>query len=161
MINYNNGKIYKIVPLNGDEGDIYIGSTTKEFLSQRLATHKSGYNTWLKFGKQYLMSYNLFDKYGFENCKIYLIENCPVKTKNELLAREGFFIQNIKCVNKKVYRTDDERKEHLLKYSKDYYLKHGKDYYSSEEVKQHKKEYYEKKNTQKNLKIIKNNIMKK
>ena len=35
MVNYNNGKIYKIEPVNGEEGDIYIGSTTKEYLSSQ------------------------------------------------------------------------------------------------------------------------------
>ena len=41
MVNYNNGKIYKIEPLNGEEGDIYIGSTTKEYLSQRMDSRGS------------------------------------------------------------------------------------------------------------------------
>ena len=36
-INYANGKIYKIEPKGVmiDDGDIYIGCTTKEYLSQR------------------------------------------------------------------------------------------------------------------------------
>ena len=51
MINYNNGKIYKIEPINGEDGDIYIGSTTKEFLSQRLATHRGEYKQYLKKGR--------------------------------------------------------------------------------------------------------------
>ena len=33
MVNYSNGKIYKIEPIiDHDEGDIYIGSTTKKYL---------------------------------------------------------------------------------------------------------------------------------
>ena len=32
MVNYNNAKIYKIIPMNSDdESDVYFGSTTKEF----------------------------------------------------------------------------------------------------------------------------------
>ena len=32
MVNYNNGKIYKIEPIvDHDEGDIYFGSTTKQY----------------------------------------------------------------------------------------------------------------------------------
>ena len=35
MTNYNNGKIYMIEPICEYEvGDIYIGSTTKQYLSQ-------------------------------------------------------------------------------------------------------------------------------
>ena len=47
MINYNNGKIYKIEPIfEHDEKDIYIGSTTKQHLSQRMAFHRGGYKGW-------------------------------------------------------------------------------------------------------------------
>ena len=41
MINYSNGKIYKIEPINGEDGDVYVGSTTKEYLSQWMATHRN------------------------------------------------------------------------------------------------------------------------
>ena len=41
MVNYNNGKIYKIEPIvDHDEGDIYIGSTTKQYLSMRMDKHR-------------------------------------------------------------------------------------------------------------------------
>ena len=44
MVNYNNGKIYKIEPMcDHDEGDLYAGSTTKQYLSQCMGTHRSGY----------------------------------------------------------------------------------------------------------------------
>jgi hypothetical protein len=46
MTNYNNGKIYKIEPLNGEDGDIYIGSTTKKLLCQRMASHRYDYKRW-------------------------------------------------------------------------------------------------------------------
>ena len=51
MVNYNNGKIYKIEPIvDHDEGDIYIGSTTKHYLSQRMDKHRGNYKSW-KNGK--------------------------------------------------------------------------------------------------------------
>ena len=103
MVNYNNGKIYKIEPIcNGEEGDVYIGSTTKEYLSQRFANHKSDYKRWKngKAGKTF--SYEIFDKYGFENCHIVLLELVNVNSKDELLAREGFFMKLMPCVNKKI-----------------------------------------------------------
>ena len=50
-INYKNGKIYKIEPIcEHDEGEIYIGSTTKQYLSQRMTAHRNGYKRF-KEGK--------------------------------------------------------------------------------------------------------------
>ena len=39
MINYGNGKIYKLVRLT-DDVVVYVGSTTKHYLSSRLVEHK-------------------------------------------------------------------------------------------------------------------------
>ncbi len=49
----------------------YIGSTTLQYLSQRLQQHKTSYKQFLnnKVGKVYV--YDLFNKYGIENCKIF------------------------------------------------------------------------------------------
>ena len=61
MVNYSNGKIYKIEPLEGEEGDVYIGSTTKQYLSQRMVEHRDSYKRWksgAKIGKT--SSYILF-----------------------------------------------------------------------------------------------------
>ena len=46
MVNYGNAKVYKIWSTAGDK--IYIGSTTKEYLSQRMDKHRSGYKQWKK-----------------------------------------------------------------------------------------------------------------
>jgi hypothetical protein len=45
-------------------------------------------------------SFKLFEKYGVENCNIYLIEEFPCDSKDQLRKREGYYIQNIPCVNK-------------------------------------------------------------
>jgi hypothetical protein len=103
MVNYGNGKIYKIEPIcEHDEGEVYIGSTAKEYLCQRMDTHRTDYKLWLKGGRGKVMSFQLFDKYGVENCIITLLETASVKTKDELKSREAQFIQTIKCVNKNV-----------------------------------------------------------
>ena len=53
MVNYGNGKIYKIEPIcDHDEGEVYIGSTTKDYLSQRMDTHRADYKSWLKGGRE-------------------------------------------------------------------------------------------------------------
>ena len=113
-INYKNGKIYKIEP-RGDhsEGDVYIGSTTKEYLCQRMTAHRSGYNCFKRGTRQHkLTSYDLFDKYGVENCDIILLELVEANSKDELVSREAHYIRTIKCVNRFVpLRTTREYKQ--------------------------------------------------
>ena len=117
MVNYNNGKIYKIEPIcEHDEGDIYIGSTTKDYLSKRMVAHRYGYNKYKKGKSHLITSYKLFDKYGIENCKIYLLESVNANSRDELEAREGHYIRTLQCVNKNVVgRT---RKETCQEYYK-------------------------------------------
>ena len=98
MVNYNNGKIYKIEPIcDHDEGDIYIGSTTKKYLSQRIDNHRSKYKQWKNNEFHKVQVFEIFDKYGVSNCQI---ETVNVDSKDELLAREKHYIKSVKCVNK-------------------------------------------------------------
>lgn len=110
MVNYNNGKIYKIEPISGGEdGDVYIGSTTCKYLSQRMSDHRSDYKRWKAGKREKVTSFNLFDKYGVKNCKIVLLELVSVQTKDELVERESFYIRTINCVNKVIpNRTKEE-----------------------------------------------------
>jgi hypothetical protein len=98
-MDYNNTKIYKIVSDWGNK--VYIGTTTKQYLSQRMQGHRANYKTWQKSGKRRCTSFELFDEYGIENCKIVLIELHPCNTKDEQSAREYFHISSMDCVNKK------------------------------------------------------------
>ncbi len=118
MRNYNNGKIYKIEPIvDHDEHEIYIGSTTKDKLCQRMATHRNNYNEWLKNKCGKYMSFDLFEKYGLENCNIILIEIVNANTKDELLSRESHYIKTLKCVNKQLpIQTEEDRLEYLQNY---------------------------------------------
>jgi len=93
--------VYKITG-----GDLcYIGST-KRSINERFRKHKESYKEW-KLGnkKQYCSSFNIFDLFGVENCKIELLE----KTET-LLDRERFHIQNTDCVNIRV--PNRSKKEH-------------------------------------------------
>ena len=126
MVNYQNGKIYKIEDVGGNM--CYIGSTTKQYLSYRMSEHRSAYNRWLNDKKAKSMVYEIFDKYGAENCRIVLIELCPCDTKDELSRREVHFIRGNQCVNKYIpMRTDkeyyDDNHEEILKKKSDYYYK--------------------------------------
>ena len=116
MPNYQNGKIYKITSLHTDK--CYVGSTTLKYLSSRLGGHKQD----LKRGKNVSSKYIL----EFGNCKIVLLELYPCNSKDELLARERYYIENFDCVNKKIPgRTMKEyvedNKECIKEYKRKYY----------------------------------------
>lgn len=103
MVNYGKGKVYKIEPIcEHDAGKIYIGSTTKDYLSQRMDTHRSNYKQFLKGKAKRVMSFKLFNKYGIENCRIILLESVSANNKDELSSREAYYMQNLKCVNKNI-----------------------------------------------------------
>jgi hypothetical protein len=128
MVDYSKSKIYKIEPINiEDEGDIYIGSTTKDTLAQRMTAHRGNYKYWKNNMKSAFTSvYNLFEKYGVDNCKIFLLENYPCNSKDELRTREGYFIRSMKCVNKLIAGRGskqyyDDNKDMLLTQHKLYY----------------------------------------
>jgi len=108
MVNYNKGKIYKIESHLGPL--IYIGSTTKTYLSQRIDSHRHDYKLFKdNYTDKKMTSFQLFDAYGVDNCNIVLIELVNCNSKDELLAREAYHIKNNKCVNKIVpLRTDKE-----------------------------------------------------
>lgn len=133
MVNYNNGKIYKIEPkCEHEEGDVYIGSTTKNYLSQRMNNHRSMYKRWKneKVNK-HVRSYDLFDKYGLENCEIILVEIVNCETKEQLHAREKYYIKSMQCVNKTIpLRTSTEYYESI----KDKKIEYNKTRYSENAV---------------------------
>ena len=100
MPNYQNSKIYKLV---NDEmpNKIYYGSTIQKNLCDRLSGHKRDSK------KKNPSSKPLFE-YG--KVKIILVENYPCNTKDELLKRERFYIENNDCINHKI--PSRTRKEH-------------------------------------------------
>ena len=125
MINYNNGKIYKIESINGDEVDIYIGSTTKIYLCHRMAQHKYAYRKYETSGMCKCNSFKIFDKYGLDNCIITLLETVKANSKDELLSRESYYIRTLECVNRTI--PDRTRKEYI-EYNKEAISKYQKVY---------------------------------
>ena len=122
---YQKTKIYKIESHLGDK--IYIGSTAKEYLSQRFQQHKNAYKRWKNGTVGKYTSFELFDEYGIENCQIVLIEAYPCNSKDEKNAKEGHYIKTLNCVNKvvvgrtrketqKAYKQSDLGKEAAKKY---------------------------------------------
>lgn len=94
MLDYQNGKIHKIVC--NVTGLVYIGSTCRT-LQQRLANHVSNYNCYLNGTRRYIAtSCKIFAN---DDNEIILIENYPCNSKTELLSRERYYTQLIPCVN--------------------------------------------------------------
>ena len=120
-INYNNSKVYKIWSPQGDK--IYVGSTTKQYLSQRMTAHRKDYNYWKSGKGKFTSSYLIFDEYGLDDCFIELLEAKLCSSKDELRKLEGNYIRELECVNKciagrtsKEYTEDNrERRKPLLK----------------------------------------------
>ena len=103
MVNYANGKIYKIESVSGI-GEVYIGSTTKKYLFSRFESHRHDYQGWKLGCKNYtkISSFEIFDKFGIDNCHIILLETCPCGSVDELRAIEAGYIKNTNCVNKSI-----------------------------------------------------------
>ena len=140
MVNYEKAKVYKIWSTAGDK--IYIGSTTKDFLSQRMDTHRSGYKQWKKGNNTLTRSFNLFDEYGIENCFIELLEAKVCNSKDELKQLEGKYIRSMACVNKYI---PDRSKIEYREDNKDKIKEQKKEYYddNKDTIKEHLKQYYD------------------
>jgi hypothetical protein len=120
---YQQGKIYKIVSPHTDK--IYIGSTCKEFLSQRLAAHKSDFKKWQNNKITKVMSFDLIQ---LGEVEIILLELYPCNSKDELTSRERYWYDLNKelVINKlRPHITYDE----LLESKKEDYI-NNKEHYS-------------------------------
>ena len=157
MPNYQNGKIYKIESLEGK--CIYYGSTTQK-LCVRMAEHRRNYKSNRGITSEQVLCFN--------DAKIYLVENYACNSREELHAREGYYIRNNVCVNKKIPgRTNKEyvmdnketirkrrkhyrenNKEKIKKDLKEWHIKNreqqlikGKQYYQENKDKYRKKKH--------------------
>ena len=99
MVNYANTKIYKIESITG-EGQCYVGSTTKQYLSQRMDTYRVGYKKWKNDDQSFVSVFKLFDEYGVKNCRIILLEAFPCDNTDEKNSKEAEYIKDLDCVNK-------------------------------------------------------------
>ena len=102
------GKIYKLV----GSGLTYYGST-KAPLGTRKSQHNCDYNNFLLGKKGYITAYDIIEKGN--DWDIELVEE--VEDIVNLLTREGFYIKNNECVNKRIagrtkqeYYEDNEEK---------------------------------------------------
>jgi hypothetical protein len=137
-IDYQNGKIYKIV--DNTNGNIYVGSTTKKYLSQRLTAHVKAYKRHLNGKHNYMTSFKILEN---KNYDILLIELCPCNSVEELRTRERYHIETIKCVNKNIagrsskeWREDNKEKIKIYKEdNKEQIQKNQKEYQNNNRIK--------------------------
>lgn len=147
----------------------YVGSTTKQYLSQRIVKHRNSYKHWKENPEKYsfVSSYILFEKYGIENCYIELLDLCPCSCSEELRKKEREWFDKLNCVNivrpfitkeENYYETHkkeitetrkihyDEHKEEILLKNKEYRDKHKEEIIIKDRIKYHKNkiEYNEK-----------------
>jgi ribosomal protein S27AE len=120
------GKIYKIV--NDITPDVYIGSTTRKYLSQRMGQHRQSAIKHLesKF-------YKFMNELGIAHFKIVLICNVDCKTREELKAVEEYYRKKENAsLNSFHCHTELKGKE----YKKQYRIEHA------DEIKSYKTQYY-------------------
>jgi hypothetical protein len=163
-VNYELSKIYK---LESPSGLIYIGSTCEITLARRLASHKRNYKCYLSGKVKFITSFKLFEE-DADNVNILLVESFPCNSNDELHAREGHWIKQYDCVNKRIEgRTKkqycEDNKQQILQQMKQYYENNKetisqnlKQYYedNKEQILQRKKQYYQR------IKQVKLNIKK-
>ena len=111
---YQKGKIYRITDIGYNK--CYIGSTI-ELLSKRMGKHRSKYKSYLQGKYEFNTSFNIFEEYGVEFCKIELIELYPCNSKAELEAREGYYIRSEDCVNTRIEGRTNKERHHDFKYN--------------------------------------------
>ena len=151
MVNYEHGKIYKIVC--NETGLIYIGSTAQKYLSTRLGGHKANYKQYLNGNFNYITSFKIIEGNNFD---ILLIEKYSCKDNYELKAKERYYSETMDCVNKTIpNRTPKEHyidnKKTLNKNSRTHYkdnkekrkkqIKHYRKT-NKENIQEHNRQYY-------------------
>lgn len=87
MVNYKNGKIYKIVC--NSTGDVYFGSTTQQKLASRMNTHRKHTSN--------LLSKIIIQRHNYSYC---LVEKYECDNHDELYCRLRYYIDNYDCINK-------------------------------------------------------------
>jgi len=112
MVNYANGKIYKLV--NNVDDKIYVGSTCGS-LRLRKSRHKAKSNACPD-----RPVYKHLNRVGWDNIEIILVETYECKNKAELHARERHWIDELKPELNKVLPLQT-KKEWQKKYDRQRY----------------------------------------
>ncbi len=124
-VDYSQAKIYKIT--NDFNNDVWIG-TTCDTLVKKFSVHKA---EAIRNVRKECIIQNKIREHGFERFRIQLVEDFPCEDVYQLRQRQGYYIREMKALNK--YADD-----------KDYYEKNKecvqercKEYRQRPEVKEH------------------------
>ena len=126
MVNYANSVVYKIMSLNPEVDEIYVGSTTA--FRKRKHDHKTNCsNENAKYYNRYVYKF-IRENEGWENWSMVIVKKYPdITSKMELLKKEKKWMkklnatlnQNVPGRTKKeyslFYRFGDNREEYLKK----------------------------------------------
>ena len=122
MNRYNQGKIYKI--LNTEDSVFYIGSTCQPQLAQRMVWHRASCTSQRD---NYYKLYQHMNLLGKDKFYIELLETYPCNTKDELHAREGYWIRQLKPTLN--MRIAGRKKDEYYQDNRDYLLNKAKQHY--------------------------------
>jgi hypothetical protein len=130
---------------------VYIGSTFKNYISERLTAHRYDYNKY-KYGKKnYITSFILFDLN--KNVKIIELQRHHKITKSELKKYEHEEIINhktaVNCYMPSSICSNGNKKEWTKEYNKKYRIS------NKDKIIEYKKEYYDNNKDKINEKISK------
>lgn len=96
-MDYKNGKIYVI--RNHINDKVYVGSTTQS-LAKRFSKHRGDTTKQSVERKKARLLHKTMGELGVDNFYIELIENYPCESKEQLRAREGYFIREFNsCIS--------------------------------------------------------------
>lgn len=125
MVNYNYSKVYKIT--NSIDDEIYIGSTTYQYLATRINSHRMMCKDIS--GRRDSKLYNKMRELGVENFKIELLEEVKCDCKEALLLKEQEYIDLLKPSLNMLRckpRTQEEIKEYKNQWYRNKRIKEGK-----------------------------------
>jgi group I intron endonuclease len=127
MPEYELTKIYKIT--NDINDKIYIGSTTLQYLCNRLNVHKQ--HTKINTSRRNSPMNSEMKLLGVEHFKIELIEKFPCNNKKEMVEREQYYLELLKPqLNKfRAIKDPDYEKKRKIR-DKDKIALRGKIYYN-------------------------------
>ena len=155
---YSKGLVYKLVCLDPNVKETYVGSTTN-FTKRK---HSHHLNCICPVGIAYNKKAHLFirENGGWENWNMVLIEYYPCETELELGRRENYWIHELQaslnCITPPMYGTQKEyretHREQKTEYDKEYreankerIAERIKEYYEAhrEEILEYQKQYNE------------------
>ena len=145
MVNYQQAKIYKIEC--NITGKIYISSTCKKTLAERMSQHRASYKRYLNGTFHYVSSFDILANNDYD---IVLVESYPCDSKDQLYSRERYWTKELDCINRcknQGLMIELGKKEYHKEYNKEYreinkdkINEKNKEYYDNN--KEHFKEYY-------------------